>query len=125
MAKKAAKTSAKKSKAKKKSAAPLRIKSVIAIANEMPPGPHRLHVRAIVEVPTPGYTAKLVKAVPQGINPAILLLKVVTTKLPGIWPQVVVDTLAAYDDNKYKGNYKQVTVLYGNQSKTVRVQIVV
>ena len=120
-----AKTAAKKSKAKKTSATGLRIKSVSAVANLMPPGPHHLHVRAIVQVPTPGFTAKLVKAVPQGINPAILLLKVVTKRKPGIWPQHVVDTQADYDDNKYKGNYKQVTVLYGNQSKTARVNIVV
>lgn len=124
MAKKAKATKAKSSKAKTAGAG-LRIKKVVAVANLQPPGPFHFYVRAIVEVPTPGYTASLKKAVPQGINPAILLLNVVTKKKPGIWPQIVTDVEANYDDHKYRGKYKQVTVLYGNQSKTVKVQIVV
>jgi hypothetical protein len=116
---------AKKTPAKKAAAPRNRIKSVIAIANLQPPGPHHLHVRARVEVPTPGYRAHLKVAVPQGINPAILILDVVTTPLPGIWPQHVADIDANYDDNRYTGHYKQVTVRYGRDSKTVNVQIVV
>jgi hypothetical protein len=124
--KKTAKKAAKKTGPAKKAAPPRsRIKSVVAVANLMPPGPFHLHVRARVEVPTPGYRAHLKVAVPQGINPAILILDVVTTKLPGIWPQHVTDIDANYDDNRYTGHYKQVTVRYGRDSKTVNVQIVV
>jgi hypothetical protein len=117
---------AKKTRSVKKTAAPRnRIKSVVAVANLQPPGPHHLHVRARVEVPTPGYRAHLKVAVPQGINPAILILDVVITKLPGIWPQHVTDIDANYDDNHYAGHYKQVTVRYGRDTKTANVQIVV
>ena len=131
MAKKAKKTKAKAKPAKKtkravkKTTGGLRIISVSAVANLQPPGPHHFYVRAKVQVPTPGYTASLKKAVPQGINPAILILDVVTKKKPGIWPQVITVVDANYDDKNYKGKYKQVTVRYGSQSKTVNVQIVV
>jgi hypothetical protein len=45
-----------------------------AIHDFMPPGPARLTVRGKCTFPTPGYTVTLKKKVPQGINPAILLL---------------------------------------------------
>ena len=134
MAKKAKKTKAKKTKAKAKSAkkavkksagSGLKIKKVIAIENRQPPGPPSFYVVATVQVPSPGYTATLKKAVPQGINPAILILKVVTKKKLGIWPPVVTDVDARYDIKPYKGKFKQVTVLYGKESKTAKVQIVV
>jgi hypothetical protein len=133
MAKKAKKTKAKAKSAKKavkkavkKSAGSgLKIKKVIAIENRQPPAPPSFYVIATVQVPSPGYTATLKKAVPQGINPAILLLNVVTKKKLGIWPPVVTDVDARYDIKPYKGKFKQVTVLYGNQSKTANVQIVV
>ena len=133
MAKKAKKTktkakSAKKvaKKAVKKSAGSgLKIKKVIAIENRQPPGPASFYVVATVEVPSKGYTATLKKAVPQGINPAILLLNVVTKKKPGNWPAVVTDVDARYDIRPYKGKFTHVTVLYGNEIKTVKVQLVV
>jgi hypothetical protein len=122
---KSTKKTAKKTPAKKTAPPRNRIKSVVAVANLMPPGPFHLHVRARIQVPTPGYRAHLKVAVPQGINPAILILDVVITKLPGIWPQVVTDIDANYDDNHYTGHYKQVTVRYGRDTKTANVQIVV
>ena len=117
------KTAARKSA--KSAIGPNRIKSVIAVANLQPPGPHHFYVRARVQVPTPGYHAYLKKAVPQGINPAILILDVVVTPLPGIWPQHVADVDANYDDRNYTGDFKEVTVRYGTDTKTVKVQIVV
>lgn len=134
MAKKTKKTTAKKTKAKAKSAkkavkksagSGLKIKKVIAIENRQPPGPASFYVVATVQVPSPGYTATLKKAVPQGTIPTILLLKVVTKKKLGIWPPVVTDVDARYDIKNYKGKFKQVTVLYGKESKTVKVQLVV
>jgi hypothetical protein len=118
---------------KKRSAAPKkraarprsRIKSVIAVANLQPPRPYEFYVRAIVTVPSPGYRAHLKPAVPPGINPRILILDVVLEKLPGIWPQVLTDIEAAYRDNNYQGDYRQVTVRYETEGKTVDVQIVV
>lgn len=112
-------------KSAKSAIGPNRIHSVIAVANLQPPGPHHFYVRARVQVPTPGYHAHLKKAVPQGINPAILILDVVLTPLPGKWPQHVTDIDANYDDRNYTGDFKQVTVRYGTDTKTVNVQIVV
>lgn len=51
--------------------------------NSMPPGPSTINVVGQCTFPTPGYKAKLTKAVPQGINPAILLLKLTITKPTG------------------------------------------
>jgi len=103
----------------------LRIVSVEATADLMPPGPFHFRVHARIEAPTPGYTAFLQKAVPQGINPAILILDVVLVKKSGIFPDVVTEIDADYQDKNYKGKYSQVTVRYGKVSKTVKVQIVV
>jgi hypothetical protein len=131
MAKKAKKAKAKSGKKTKKRAvkksAPsiMHIKEVSAVADLMPPGPFHFYVVARVQVPSPGYTASLKKAVPQGINPAILIFDVVIKKKPGIWPPKVTVIEARYDDKKYRGKYQQVTVRYGKESKTVKVQIVV
>jgi len=134
MAKKAKKTKAKKTKAKAKSAkkavkksagSGLKIKKVIAIENRQPPGPPSFYVVATVQVPSPGYTATLKKAVPQGINPAILILKVVTKKKLGIWPPVVTDVDARYDIKNYKGKFKQVNVFYGKEKGIAKVETVV
>ena len=51
-----------------------------------------LHVIGVCRFPTHGYTVKLVKAVPQGINPAIRLLRKVVTPPSGpviLIPQIV------------------------------------
>jgi len=101
----------------------LGIVSVEATANLMPPNPSfRVHAR--IEAPTPGFTAFLTKAVPQGINPAILILDVVLAKRPGTVIQVVTEIDADYEDKNYKGRYRQVTVRYGKVSKTAKVEIV-
>lgn len=126
MATKARKAATKKSKtAKKASSAGLPIKSVLAVANMQPPGPFSLYVRAKISVPTPGYRAYLKKAVPQGINPKILILDVVLEKLLGIWPQRVTDIDATYDEKPYHGAFTDVTVRYKTASKTQKIMIVV
>jgi len=106
-------------------AAGLGIISVDATANLMPPGPFHFRVHARIEAPTPGFTAFLQKAVPQGINPAILILDVVLVEKPGTVIQVVTPIDADYEDKNYKGRYQQVTVRYGKVSKTAKVEIVV
>lgn len=45
-----------------------------AWVNAMPPGPSTLHVSGHVSVPDGNKVAKLVRAVPQGFNPRILML---------------------------------------------------
>lgn len=102
----------------------LGIVSVEAVADLMPPRPYSLRVHSVIEAPTPAFTAFLVKAVPQGINPAILILDVVLVKKPGTVIQVVTEIDAGYEDKNYKGNYTQVTVRYGKVTKTAKVQVV-
>jgi hypothetical protein len=147
MAKKAKKTKAKKAKAKAKSAKKTKravkktkravkktkravkkiagvrskIKKVVAFKSVLPPA--RLVVKATVEVPNPGYIARLNK-VPQGINPAVLLLRVVT-KRSWVDPPIATDVEARYDIRNYKGNFTQVRVLYGKESRTADVETVI
>jgi hypothetical protein len=102
----------------------LGIVSVEATADLMPPAPFSLRVHSRIEAPMPAFTAFLQKAVPQGINPAILILDVVLVKKPGTVIQVVTEIDADYEDKKYRGRHTQVTVRYGDVSKTVDVQIV-
>jgi hypothetical protein len=51
--------------------------------NSMPPGPSTINVVGQCTFPTHGYKVKLTKAVPQGINPAILMLRLTITKPTG------------------------------------------
>ena len=102
----------------------LDIVSVEARANMMPPGPYRFRVHSRIEAPTPAFTAFLRPAVPQGINPKILILDVVLNPKPGTVIQVVTEIDADYEDKNYKGKYTDVTVRYGNVTKSAQVQIV-
>jgi hypothetical protein len=125
MAKKAKKTKAKAKPAKKSAGSGLKIKKVIAIEDLQPPGPPSFYVVATVQVPSPGYTATLKKAVPQGIIPTILILNVVTKKKPGVWPPKITDVDARYDIKNYKGKFKQVNVFYGKEKRIAKVETVV
>lgn len=93
-----------------------------AISNRMPPGPATFYVTGQCTFPTPGYKVKLVKAVPQGINPDILLLRKVVTPPDGPRPAVL-QTLPVRYDQKGGTNYTHVTIL--PEGTTVKVQIVV
>lgn len=59
----------------------------------------------VVRTPTPGYDVKLVPASPQGINPKELILDLVVTAKPGVWPQVVTPTSVRFEqpDGAYTG----------------------
>jgi hypothetical protein len=69
-----------------------------AYLDKMPPGPPSLHVSGVVYLPTPGYDAVLVPASPQGINPKELILDLVVTPRPGLWPQVITAASVRHDD---------------------------
>lgn len=60
-----------------------------AIHDFMPPGPARLRVQGVCTFPTPGYKVTLKRHVPQGINPAILMLDKTVKRPTGIEPQIV------------------------------------
>jgi hypothetical protein len=86
--------------------------------NTMPPGPARLHVVGDVEVGNPGIDPVLTEKVPQGINPAILLLDLHLVQQPGVWPQVVTCKQARFDKVLAPGaaRYTEVEVFAGSQS---------
>jgi hypothetical protein len=81
-----------------------------AIHDFMPPGPARLSVKGKCTFPTPGYTVKLKKKVPQGINPSILLLEKIVTSPSGPQPDVVttIDVTPYEEVTDYR--YKQVEI---------------
>jgi hypothetical protein len=78
--------------------------------NKMPPGPASFHVTGVVQLPTPGYEARLVPASPQGINPKELILDLKVTPLPGIWPQVFTPVSVRYDQSPAGVDYTGVLV---------------
>jgi hypothetical protein len=90
--------------------------------DQMPPGPSTLHVTGKCRFPTHGYKVKLKKAVPQGINPSILLLNKVVTAPSGPVIQVPEVVEVNYKQRVKKGQYKKVTIL--PEGKTIRVKIV-
>ena len=87
-----------------------------------PLGTPTLHVTGKCVFPTTGYKVKLVKAVPQGINPKILLLRKVVTPPTGIVLPVVT-TVQVHYTLKTKTKYTHVTIL--PEVVTVKVKIVV
>src|SRR5438270_8314924 len=81
----------------------------IAIHDYMPPGSGLLTVRGACTFPTPGYKVVLKKAVPQGVNPAVLLLNKVVTPPTGNEPQVETTITAEYYEVT-KEHYAQVEI---------------
>lgn len=69
-----------------------------AVHDFFPPRPPHLRVTGEVQTPTPGYKLTLKKAVPQGINPQILLLRLERQAPTGIEPQHVVTMKVEYDE---------------------------
>ena len=69
-----------------------------AVHDFMPPGPARLRVHGICEMPTPGYDVTLIRAEPQGINPAVLLLNKIVVPPEGIVIEVITPTSVRYEE---------------------------
>ncbi len=73
----------------------------------------KLVVEGIYSQGGPGLVVTVAAAVPQGINPKILLLDLKTTTLPGIWPAVLQPVPAYYVKTPYtKGTYTAVHLRY-------------
>ncbi len=82
-----------------------------AWADRMPPGPATLRVQGVVQLPTPGWSATLTKAAPQGINPRDLILDLdVRPPGGGFWPEVVTPATVTYVEEEYGGAYETVLV---------------
>ena len=89
--------------------------------DKMPPGPATLHVQGKCTFPTSGYKVRLVKAVPQGINPAILLLRKIVTPPTGIVLPVI-QTIPVVFKLRTNANYTHVTII--PDGVTVKVKVV-
>jgi hypothetical protein len=69
-----------------------------------------LLVTGDVTEPTTGWTVELERAEPQGINPRILLLKLVEQPPTGLAGNVVTTHHVKYAEAPPKANYVQVTI---------------
>ena len=78
--------------------------------NRMPPGPASFHLIGTVLVPNPGVSARLVKATPQGINPAELIMDLELDQAPGFWPQRVTSVSVRYDESPLGVAYTGVLI---------------
>ena len=76
----------------------------------MPPEPACLRVQGTCDMPTPGYKLSLSRAVPQGFNPQILLLRLETHAPTDIVPQVITPTEVEYREET-DFDYTHVTIL--------------
>jgi hypothetical protein len=91
--------------------------------NLMPPI-HSVKLFVIGEVtcPTTGWKVRLVPAIPQGINPAILILQLVARKPSGIIQPVLIRVPVRFEKAK-GGPYQQVTIRGGGPDFTIPVQL--
>lgn len=80
-----------------------------AVLDMMPPSPGRLTVKGSCTCPTGGYKASLAKAVPQGINPSILILELSTTAPSGIVNQMVTTYDVTYTEQR-SPKYEEVEI---------------
>ena len=87
--------------------------------DRMPIGPVTINVVGTCTFPTPGYKARLVRAVPQGINPAVLMLRLMITKPSGPIIQPIKKVEVRFKE-KTKALFTHVTIL--PDGVTVKVQ---
>ncbi|HEX8719839.1 MAG TPA: hypothetical protein VF736_04300 [Pyrinomonadaceae bacterium] len=90
--------------------------------NRMPPGPATLHVTGTCTFPTQGYKVTLSEAVPQGINPAVLILN--KRVVPPTGPVIQIpQTMEVRFSKRTNFRYTHVTIM--PDGVTVKVQTVV
>jgi hypothetical protein len=92
-----------------------------AVHDFQPPRPARLRVHGKCTFPTPGFTVKFKHHVPQGINPAILLLDKIVTPPHGPEPDIVT-TIDVHYEEQTDNKYAEVEIL--PDGVTIKVQIV-
>lgn len=90
-----------------------RFRNFSAIQDVPPQKTLFLSVEGEVWVGNPGIEATLSYAEPQGMNPAILLLRLDLLQRPGFWPQVMTWKPAAYRTMlREHGQYRQVQIVH-------------
>lgn len=113
------KASATKAGGAKKASATIRCGKWTAYHDFMPPRTPTLRVTGECTTPTPGYRIRLEPAVPQGINPKILLLNKIVTPPTGPRPQVLSKVEVRYS-KRTRTEYTSVTIL--PDGVTIRVK---
>jgi hypothetical protein len=89
--------------------------------DEMPPG-RRLHVQGKCEYPTGGWKITLEKASPQGINPAVLIIRKVAKAPQGAATQQITTYEPKYEQKLGPDEkYDQVTIVPDNVTVAVKV----
>lgn len=78
--------------------ASLETRNWFAWENNMPPGPVRLQVTGEVKTPSAHQVPRLTRAVPQGINPRILILNLTVEETGKTGPEVVDFRRAYYEE---------------------------
>ena len=91
--------------------------------DKMPGANNTLHVTGTVTVPTTGWTVTLTEAVPQGINPKILILEVKKVKPYGVSGDMVSHIPVRFD-KPHSPDYTEVTVRDDGGDFTIPVEIV-
>jgi hypothetical protein len=89
----------------------------------MPPGPHKLIVTGDVVTPTSGWSVTLAPAVPQGINPDILILDVTATPPSGISRPVRTKVPVRFQESPPQRTYTQVSIRHAGAAFTIGVGI--
>ncbi|HVL66350.1 MAG TPA: hypothetical protein VM364_03715 [Vicinamibacterales bacterium] len=82
----------------------------------MPPSPDEVHVVGEVLVPNPGVQPELTYRVPQGANPAVLLLELRLVQSAGMWPQVLTWKPVRYTAVLCAAPYTQAIVFQGDET---------
>lgn len=82
-----------------------------AVLDSQPPRAPRLRVTGKCTFPTSGYKVTLKEAVPQGINPNILLLRKTVTPPKGIVLPVLQTIPVSFEKKNVKRKYTHVTIL--------------
>ena len=91
--------------------------------DKMPGSNNTLYVTGKVTVPTTGFHVSLVEAVPQGINPKILILEVKKVKPTGPAGDVV-EHIPAEFKKPHSPDYTEVTVRGDGDGFTIPVKVI-
>ena len=90
-----------------------------AVHDWQPVRPGKLTVTGVCNMPTPGYRVVLKRKVPQGINPAILLLEKEVIRPQGPHPQVITPTPVSYEEVTQE-KFKNITIVPDNTTFDVQ-----
>jgi hypothetical protein len=89
--------------------------------DKMPGAGPKLIVTGNVEVPTGGWNVTLKPAVPQGVNPAILILEIRAVPPSGNVTEVITQIKVRYEEAPPRQKYTQTTIRSDSSEFTIDV----